>query len=175
MSDRGAANPQKEHGYTPIANEILDAVLMRKFTKRQDRILIIVWRFSYGFNKKVAYLERLKDFNMYGISPTVISKELLELERLGVLAVDWDTGEVAFVKNYNTWGVLLNAEFDMNQHKRLLRHNIHQKDRSHKGWNSSRRGGGRPSLGSQSDNLQKDIRLLKMKPTGYESSNLRTT
>lgn len=137
-------SPQKENGYTPVANEILDAVLSRKFSKRQDRILNIIWRFSYGCSKKKAYIDQMQDFNMYGIASTVIAKELQALEMLKVLSVDWDAGEVAFNKNYDTWDVPLHKDFDSTRHKYLIAANLNPEKRSQKGWNSSRRGGGRP-------------------------------
>lgn len=38
--------------YTRIANEILEEVARRKFNGTQHSILLIVWRYTYGFNRK---------------------------------------------------------------------------------------------------------------------------
>ena len=50
------ASPQKENGYTTIANELLEAIYGRKFSASQIKILLIILRFTYGFNRKFARL-----------------------------------------------------------------------------------------------------------------------
>ncbi len=46
------ASPQKENGYTPIANELLEALAKTKLTDGERRVLVIVLRKTYGWNKK---------------------------------------------------------------------------------------------------------------------------
>lgn len=46
------AGPELKDGYTQIANEILEEVARRKFNGTQHSILLIVWRYTYGFNRK---------------------------------------------------------------------------------------------------------------------------
>ena len=45
------ASPQKEHGYTPIANEILEQICKVKLNGTQLRIIMAIWRFTYGFSR----------------------------------------------------------------------------------------------------------------------------
>lgn len=46
------AGPELDDGFTRIANEILEEVARRKFNGTQHSILLIVWRYTYGFNRK---------------------------------------------------------------------------------------------------------------------------
>ncbi|MGD0336044.1 MAG: replication protein [Candidatus Omnitrophota bacterium] len=45
------ANPQAEHGYTKIANELLDALIKYPFNGSELRILLAVIRNTYGWKK----------------------------------------------------------------------------------------------------------------------------
>jgi len=46
--------PQLENGYTRIANEILEAIAQHNLTAREIRIILIIIRFTYGYNKRKA-------------------------------------------------------------------------------------------------------------------------
>jgi phage replication O-like protein O len=46
------ASPQKENGYTPLANEILEQIALLPLNGTQFRILLTVWRYTYGFARK---------------------------------------------------------------------------------------------------------------------------
>lgn len=46
------ASPQKEHGYTVIANEIMDHLCFPGINGSEYRVLLFVIRKTYGFNKK---------------------------------------------------------------------------------------------------------------------------
>ena len=46
------SNPQKENGYTGIANEILERIMKQNLNGTQFRIVLAVWRFTYGFQRK---------------------------------------------------------------------------------------------------------------------------
>lgn len=48
------AKPQKEDGYTPTSNELLEAILLYPFTASEYRIVFYVIRQTYGWNKKSA-------------------------------------------------------------------------------------------------------------------------
>ncbi len=45
------ASPQKEDGYTPIANAIMDALIATNLTGQEFRIAMLIIRKTYGFNK----------------------------------------------------------------------------------------------------------------------------
>ena len=47
------ASPQTEHGFTRLADELLDALIRYPFTKRQYKVVLAVIRKTYGFQKQV--------------------------------------------------------------------------------------------------------------------------
>ena len=46
------ANPQKENGYTPIANEILEQLVRLPLNGTQWDIIIVICRYTYGYSRK---------------------------------------------------------------------------------------------------------------------------
>lgn len=44
-------NPQKENGYTPIANELMDVLCTVNFTAYEWRVLMFILRKTYGWRK----------------------------------------------------------------------------------------------------------------------------
>lgn len=48
------ASPQKEHGYTAIANEIIEALARTRITSEARRVFDTIIRRTYGWNKKHA-------------------------------------------------------------------------------------------------------------------------
>lgn len=50
------ANPQKENGFTPLANEILDRLCLAGITGSEYRVLLLVIRKTYGFHKKQDFI-----------------------------------------------------------------------------------------------------------------------
>ena len=46
------ANPKLENGYSPIANEILEQLCRQNLNGTQFRIIMVVWRYTYGFSRK---------------------------------------------------------------------------------------------------------------------------
>ena len=50
------ASPQKEQGYTAIANELYDAIIRWHFSSYEYRVLIFLIRKTYGWNKKTDWI-----------------------------------------------------------------------------------------------------------------------
>ena len=46
------ANPQREHGYTAIANEIMDALAKYRIPGEKRQVLDLLFRKTYGYNRK---------------------------------------------------------------------------------------------------------------------------
>ena len=46
------ASPQKEKGYTAIANEIMEVIMKTNLNGTQFRIVMAIWRSTYGYHKK---------------------------------------------------------------------------------------------------------------------------
>ena len=102
------ANPQKENGFTGIANEILEKVIATPFIATHLKIILVCWRYSYGFNKKDAALSESFIANATGISKRYISSELKALFDCKVLKIIKEASYtssrvIAFNKNYDEW------------------------------------------------------------------------
>lgn len=70
------ASPQKENGYTSIANELLEQLYRRRFSASQLKILLLVIRFTYGFNRKTATLSNTFIAAGTGMHEITVSKEV---------------------------------------------------------------------------------------------------
>ena len=97
--------PQLENGYTRIADEIFENMAKTKLNGTQFRILMIVWRSTYGWQKKehelsLNYLVKATDINK-----RQIQRELSTMIDLGIIiekeAPSFNKPRViAFNKNY---------------------------------------------------------------------------
>lgn len=98
-------SPQLEQGYTRIADAILEKVAKTKLNGTQFRILMIVWRSTYGWQKKehelsLSYLQLAT-----GINKRQIQRELNTMIELKILTEvkppSFNTSRIiAFNKNY---------------------------------------------------------------------------
>ena len=68
------ASPQKEHGYTAIANEIVEAFMRLNLSPHEWRVLLCVIRYSYGWNKKTAVLTCKQLADLTGIDTRLIPR-----------------------------------------------------------------------------------------------------
>lgn len=91
-------------GFTKVDNPLLEAMLTCRLTMRQLKILLLVLRFSAGFQKTYAVLRR-KDFAFAGISRTCVAEELQKLCALRVLCWDRARDLVWLNPNPRRWAV----------------------------------------------------------------------
>jgi phage replication O-like protein O len=102
------ADPQKENGYTPIANEILEAIAKVKLSPTQYRIIFIVWRYTYGFNRKEHDLSLGFLSEATGCDKRQLQRELKELAKMNIVKQKIKNGicrKLGFNKHYDTWVV----------------------------------------------------------------------
>lgn len=109
------ANPQKENGFTSIANEILDEIALRKFNGTQFRIITVVWRYTYGFQRKSHEFSLNFLVENTGLSKDSIKRELKALITKKVLWIvkeaDFNNArQLAFNKNYDEWKVKISDQ-----------------------------------------------------------------
>jgi phage replication O-like protein O len=102
------ANPQLEQGYTRIANEIMDALAKYQLNGTQWRILIVVFRYTYGFARKDHDLSETFISNITGIHRKQIGRELSVLIKNKLLIVKkpasfTSSRILAFNKDYESW------------------------------------------------------------------------
>lgn len=101
---------QLENGYARIANELLDALAMQPLNGTQWRILIVVFRYTYGFCRKEHELSEAFISKATGIHRKQIGREMNVLIKDNLLSVKkaatFSSSRVlAFNKNYESWGV----------------------------------------------------------------------
>lgn len=102
------ANPQRENGYTGIANEILDRLAETQLNGTQFRIIMVVFRNTYGFRRKEHELSESFISKATGIYKRQITRELKELINRKILSVVkvanfTNPRIVSFNKNYEQW------------------------------------------------------------------------
>jgi len=97
------ASPQLENGYTPIANELLEALYRTELTGREWRLIMCIARASYGWSQKEAPIsirevaKRLggKDYsNIKRVARTLVARQILARNGNALL----------IAKDYDRWG-----------------------------------------------------------------------
>src|SRR5690554_4200107 len=81
------ASPQKENGFTSIANELYETILKSPLTLRELKIVLTVIRFSYGFHKREAELSvrfianatNIKFQHVSDVIKTLIEKNVISI------------------------------------------------------------------------------------------------
>lgn len=102
--------PQLEDGYTRIANEILEVVSKVKLNGTQYKILMVIWRYTYGFNRKDS------EFSLNFLSEATnsnkqqVKRELDKLIEHKVITVVKEAGfntsrRLSFNKKYSEWNI----------------------------------------------------------------------
>lgn len=117
-------SPQKQNGFVGIANEIWDQILRRGFTKRQNDILNLIIRLSYGCGRKVALIPMGKDFALCGVRENHVKDELNELIECRIIFRGTAKGEYLFNKNYSEWTVPVVTNWDDERFRKLIHLNL---------------------------------------------------
>lgn len=109
------ANPKLENGYTRIAHELLEAIMLSDFTAAEYKILFAVIRQTYGFQKKSAEISRAQFSRMCDLHFTSVSRAVSNLLSNKVLIEKSSPGfakcrEVAINKNYREWVAYLHTD-----------------------------------------------------------------
>lgn len=105
-------NPQKENGYTAIANEIMDALCTVHLSAYESRILWVILRKTYGFNKKEDWISLSQFEQTTGLSKPHICRALKMLKDQHLIAEGGNDGlpkgarKVMFNKYYSQWRAL---------------------------------------------------------------------
>lgn len=100
--------PGLENGYTQIAHEILEEVAKHRFNGTQLRILMIVWRYTYGFKRKSHELSVSFIAKAINCDDRTVKLELKRLLEWKVLLVTEsnrgvNSRKIAFNKYFNEW------------------------------------------------------------------------
>jgi phage replication O-like protein O len=100
------ASPQKENGHLDVANEIAEALAFAPLSGSQFRLLWVLLRKTYGWQKKQDVISAGQFAEATGLHRKVVERELRELaERRYILA--WGDGHhpktYALQKDYAIW------------------------------------------------------------------------
>lgn len=106
------ASPQKENGFTPIANEILDELVKLRIPASEKDVMFFVIRKTYGFHKKEDRISLTQFEKGILLSRVTVVKALKNLISRNILV---KSGLLfRFNKNYNSWvvksGLLVKSE-----------------------------------------------------------------
>lgn len=107
------ANPQKERGYTGIANEIIEAMAhIGGFTNSMHRITLAILRKTYGWKKKkdAISISQLQEITSLSKRTVIYALQQLEAKRIiSVIRVKKgqynQTNEISFNKDYDSWEI----------------------------------------------------------------------
>lgn len=105
------SNVQLEHGYSPIANEILNQIVRLPLNGTQFRIIMVVWRYTYGFSRKEHDISIGFLLNALGLKESQyrqISRELGKLLEMGLLVETEKPNKnksrrLMFQKDFDKW------------------------------------------------------------------------
>jgi len=101
------ANPQKENGYTAIANEIMDALIAEKLSGQDFKITLLIIRKTYGFNKCEDAVSLSQMMKATGMIKVRCSQVVNRLELMKILTVTENINGIRkkykFNKNFDTW------------------------------------------------------------------------
>jgi len=98
--------PQLEHGYTRIAQQLLEAILVYPFTGGELKLVFAVIRSTYGWGRKEAVLYIAELSKMTDLSPRHTKRLLQRLARDRVLnkkAISRVRVVMGLNKHFSTW------------------------------------------------------------------------
>ena len=99
------ANPQKEKGYTAIANEIMEALCKTRVPGEARQVLDTVLRKTYGFNKKEDWISLSQFCLSTGMKKPSIIRATNKLFSMKLInkKVNGETVMYSFNKNFDEW------------------------------------------------------------------------
>jgi len=101
-----AKTPQLEDGYTPIANEIMEALMKVNLSAYESRVLWFLFRKTYGWSKKTDWITLSQFSQCIGLDRRLIHRAIkgLSSKKMIVIYKD-DTFKIryGFQKDYKKW------------------------------------------------------------------------
>lgn len=100
------ASPQKEHGYTAIANAIMEALAKTRIPGEPRQVLDHILRRTYGWNKKEAAITHREIMLATGLKRQNVSRALKRLSDINMIGTKVDAfGRrfYCFIKDFDTW------------------------------------------------------------------------
>ena len=102
------ASPQKEHGYTPIANELLDAIMRTPMPDHARRVFLCIIRNSYGWHRKEVFLTPSKIAREVNLDVRLIPRAVKRLTDMNMVIRQGYSYQVQ--KDYATWKTFIRRD-----------------------------------------------------------------
>ncbi len=97
------ANPQGDKNYTRISNGILEALATAKLSNYEFRILMVILRKTYGFQKKKDWISLSQFSAVTGIKLSHISRTIKKLKEKNIILKNGRT--TGMQKDYERWNL----------------------------------------------------------------------
>lgn len=100
------ANPQKENGFTPIANEVIEALVKSHLLGSEFSMIMFVIRKTWGFQKKVdtiSYSQFQKELKLSRVTVSKTIKNLVSKNILVKTCILPSKISFSFNKDYEKW------------------------------------------------------------------------
>ncbi len=99
------ANPQLENGYLRIANEIMEALARVRIPGEARQILDVIFRKTYGFQKKADAISLSQFSYLTGLSRRSAQRAISQLLTMNIIRKRADARPItySFNKNYEQW------------------------------------------------------------------------
>lgn len=105
------AEVKLKYGYIKIANNLFEQLFIRDFTLKQLRILLLIFRLSYGFNKTEAVVIPISRFDIANIHKSDVKRVLQELQEHNIIICDFGNNVFTLNKNFDDWTVDFHSAF----------------------------------------------------------------
>ena len=102
------ASPQKENGFTPIANELLDAIMRTPMPDHARRVLLCIIRNSYGWQSKEVFLTPSKIAREVNLDVRLIPRAVKRLTDMNMVTRNGHFYKVQ--KDYAAWKTFIRRD-----------------------------------------------------------------
>lgn len=101
------ANPQKENGYTAIANDIMEALAKTRIAGEYRQVLDFIMRKTYGYSKKDDKIALSQFADGTGLKKSSICRAIKILVNMNIISENAKAGDVAktykLQKDFDNW------------------------------------------------------------------------
>lgn len=94
-------SPQKENGYTPIANELFEAFYRCKLLEYERVVIMAIWRKTYGWKKKEDWVSNSQLSDETGIAQSHITRTIKQLTAKNIIHKNGK--KISVNKLYREW------------------------------------------------------------------------
>jgi phage replication O-like protein O len=99
------ADVQREKGFTGIANQILEALAKTRINGEARQVLDVIFRKTYGFNKKTDLIALSQFVEYTGLHKTGVCKGIAKLKSMNIITQKGNeiAKEYGIIKDFELW------------------------------------------------------------------------